>query len=68
MRKLEEQAEGLVHAFNSQGVANTLWAYATLGMQPGEGLMRKLEEQAEGVAHTFNLAGCCQHAVGNMFL
>jgi hypothetical protein len=47
---------------------NTNTGHAALGRQPGEGLMRKLEEQAEGVAHTFNLAGCCQHAVGNMFL
>jgi hypothetical protein len=53
MRKLEEQAEGLAHTFKAQGVANTLWAYATLGRQLGEGLMRKLEEQAEGLAHTF---------------
>ena len=29
MRKLEEQAEACVHEFNSLGVANSLWAYAT---------------------------------------
>jgi hypothetical protein len=42
--------EGLAHLFNSQDVANTLWASATLGRQPGEGLMRKLEEQKEGIS------------------
>ncbi len=30
MLKLEGQAEGLAHAFISQQLANTLWAWATL--------------------------------------
>jgi hypothetical protein len=57
MRKLEEQAEMLAHEFNAQNVASTLWAYATLGRQPGEDLVRKLQEQAEGLAHEFNSQG-----------
>ena len=30
-RKLEGRAEALAGLFNAQGVANTLWAYATMG-------------------------------------
>jgi len=40
--------------FNAQGVANTLWAYATMGRAPGAGVMRALEGRAEAVAGTFN--------------
>jgi len=40
--------------FNAQNVANTLWAYATMGRKPGAGLMRVLEGRAEAVAGTFN--------------
>jgi len=38
----------------AQDVANTLWAYATMGREPGAGLMRKLEGRAEALAGTFN--------------
>ncbi len=34
---LEGRAEGLSVEFNSQDVANTLWAYATMGRKPGSG-------------------------------
>jgi hypothetical protein len=40
--------------FNAQGVANTLWAYATMGREPGAGLMRVQEGRAVAVAGTFN--------------
>ena len=46
--------------FNAQGVANTLWAYATMGREPGAGMMRALEGRAEALAGTFN----AQEAVG----
>ena len=36
-------------SFNAQGVANTLWAYATMGRAPGAGVMRLLEGRAEAV-------------------
>ena len=39
---------------NAQDVANTLWAYATMGREPGAGVMRGLEGRAEAVAGTFN--------------
>jgi hypothetical protein len=35
-------------------VANTLWAYATMGREPGAGVMRVLEGRAEALADTFN--------------
>jgi hypothetical protein len=40
--------------FNTQGVANTLKANATMGREPGAGVMRELEGRAEAVAGTFN--------------
>ena len=47
-------AEALAGTFNAQAVANTLWAYASMGREPGAGLMRELEGRAEAVAGTFN--------------
>ena len=54
MRELEGRAEALSGTFNTQGVANTLWAYATMGRKPGAGVMRELEGRAEALAGTFN--------------
>ena len=34
---LEVRAEALAGTFNAQNVANTLWAYATMGREPGAG-------------------------------
>jgi hypothetical protein len=50
---MEGRAEALAGTFNAQGVANTLWAYATMGRAPGAGLMRELEGRAEALADTF---------------
>ena len=55
--KLEGRAEALAGTFNAQEVANTLWAYATMGREPGAGLMRELEGRAEALAGTFNAQG-----------
>jgi len=52
--KLEGRAEALAGTFNAQDVANTLWAYAAMGREPGAGLMRVLEGRAEALAGTFN--------------
>ena len=52
--ELEGRAEALAGTFNAQDVANTLWAYATMGRAPGAGLMRELEGRAEALAGTFN--------------
>jgi hypothetical protein len=57
MRELERRAEAVAGTFNAQGVANTLWAYATMGRAPQdsgrEGLMRELEARTEALAGTF---------------
>ena len=52
--ELEGRAEAVAGSFKAQHVANTLWAYATMGREPGEGMMRALELQVEAVAGTFN--------------
>ena len=57
MRALEGRAEALAGTFNAQEVANTLWAYATMGREPGAGVMRGLEGRAEALAGTFNAQG-----------
>ena len=48
------RSEALAGTFNAQEVANTLWAYATMGREPGAGLMRELEGRAEAMTGTFN--------------
>ena len=52
--KLEQQAEAVAGTFDSQSVANTLWAYATMGRTPGAQMMMVLEGRAEAVAGTMN--------------
>jgi hypothetical protein len=52
--ELEGRAEALAGTFKAQEVANTLWAYATMGREPGAGVMRGLEGRAEALAGTFN--------------
>jgi len=52
--QLEGRTETLAGTFNAQEVANTLWAYATMGREPGAGVMRGLEGRAEALAGTFN--------------
>jgi hypothetical protein len=32
------RVEAVAGTFNAQEVANTLWAYATMGREPGQGL------------------------------
>jgi hypothetical protein len=43
--------------FTALCVAITLWAYATLGREPGAGLMRELEGRSEALAGTFTTQG-----------
>jgi len=52
LEALEQQAEALVSSLNAQGVAITLWAYATMGREPGAGVMRGPEGRAEALAVT----------------
>jgi len=51
--RLEGQLEALAGTLTAQDVANTLWAYATMGREPGAGLMRVMEGRAEALAGTF---------------
>jgi len=37
LEALEHQAEALAGTFKAQEVANPLWAYATMGREPGAG-------------------------------
>jgi len=53
MKELEGRAEALAGTFNAQEVANTLWAYATMGREPGAGVMRALEGRAKALVGTF---------------
>ena len=53
--ELERRGDALAGTFNSQDVANTLWAYATMGWayatigrEPGAGVTRALERWAGG--------------------
>jgi hypothetical protein len=61
--KLERRAEALAGTFNAQHVGSTLWAYATMGREPGAGMMRELEGRAEAVAGTFN----AQHVANTLW-
>ena len=54
---LEGRAEAVAPTMNAQDVANTLWAYATMGRAPSAGLMRGLEGRAEAVAPTMQEIG-----------
>jgi hypothetical protein len=38
MRVLEGRTEAVAGTFNAYGVSNTLWAYATIGQEPGTGI------------------------------
>ena len=40
---IEGLAEAMAGTFNTQGMANTLWPYATMGQSPGAGVMLVLE-------------------------
>jgi hypothetical protein len=54
MGQLERRAEAISGEFNSQDIANTLWAFATTGTKPGERLMGQLERRAEAISGEFN--------------
>ncbi len=47
--------EAISGEFNAQEVANTPWAFATIGTKPGERLVGQLEQRAEAISGEFNL-------------
>ena len=55
--ELQGRAEALAGTFKAQEVANTPWAYATMGREPGAGVMQGLSGRAEALAGTFNTQG-----------
>ncbi len=50
---LKRRAEAISGEFNSQDIANTLWAFATMGTKPGDNMMGQLERRAEGISGEF---------------
>jgi len=46
--------EAISEQFNSQGVANTLWAFARMRTKPGELLMGQLELRVQEISGEFN--------------
>jgi hypothetical protein len=50
-------------AGGGENVANTLWAYATMGIKPGERMIRLLEGRVEELSGEFNSQNFCKHAV-----
>jgi hypothetical protein len=54
MEQLERRAEAISGEFKPQDVANTLWAFATMGTKPGERTMGQLERRAEAISGEFN--------------
>jgi hypothetical protein len=53
MGQLERRTEVISEEFNPQEVANTLWAFATMGKQPGERMIAQLERRAEAISGEF---------------
>jgi hypothetical protein len=46
--------EAISGEFKSQNVANTMWAYATMGRKPEERVMEQLERRAQAICAEFN--------------
>jgi len=57
MRVLEGRAEAVAGTMNAQDVANSLWAYATMGREPGVVLRCSLEERVLQVVADFTSQG-----------
>ncbi|KAJ1485743.1 hypothetical protein T484DRAFT_1891939 [Baffinella frigidus] len=48
------RAEATAAGFIPQGVANVLWAVATMGIEPGPGLLQAMQRRATATAGDFN--------------
>ena len=53
--ELEGRTEAVAGTFNTQDVANALWAYVTMGRESGAGMMWELEGRSEALAGTFKV-------------
>jgi hypothetical protein len=67
MGQLERRAEATSGDFNSQAIASTMWAFATMGTKPGKRMMGRLERRAEAMSGEFNSQAIAKHAVSNLF-
>jgi hypothetical protein len=56
-----EWAETISGEFNSQDVANTLWAFSTMGRKPGKRTMGQLGKRTEAI---FQASESCKRTVG----
>ena len=54
LKRLLDLLETKVDKFKPQAVANTLWAYATMGLTPSSSTMAKLSSAVERLAIHFN--------------
>jgi len=68
MGQLEGRAEAISGEFNSQNVANTLWAYATIATKPEQRMIRQLKrkEAISGELNSQDVANCTQTRFGRM--
>ena len=51
--RLERRAEAISGEFNSQNVANTQWAFATMGRKMEKHVKGQLERRAEAISGEF---------------
>jgi hypothetical protein len=54
MGQLERRTEAISGEFNTQDVANLLWAFTTMGTKPGDRMMGQLERRVETISGDFN--------------
>jgi len=54
MGLLDGRVGAVAREFSAQGMANTLWAYATMGREPGERVMGLLDAHAEFISANFS--------------
>ena len=64
MGQLERRAEAMSGQLNSQEVANTLWAFATMRTKPGERVMGQQKRRAQAISGEFN----SQHVANTLWV
>merc|ERR1712003_595293 len=47
MERFEEEIDRKLGDFNSQDIANSIWAFATLGHKPSVGVLKRFEEEID---------------------
>merc|ERR1712003_299870 len=54
MERFEEEIDRKLGDFNSQDIANSIWAFATLGHKPSVGVLKRFEEEIDRKLSDFN--------------